>query len=480
MTNHQLMTSFVDFFQSDNLAYCFRSGLSDLNRIKSRGGLLMLRERIQRQRNTGDLSGSSFDVQPRLEQAVSRGGQPLDAVTRNFLEPKFGQNFENVQIHADGEADMLSQEFGARAFATGENIFFKAGQFDPTSSNGLHLLAHELTHTVQQRLTSSRLDRAVSDRGDSAEGAARATADAVMAGQAVGVAPSASAVISRNDDDLFCAPTSQPQSSEVGTEDSLVCMQPSPSGANSPAAQTNSTSTVSTDISSHTNEGHSSAPHSDTTTTAIDLFSTANDLAGVASHAIEHSPAHRVLDTVLAPYNAIHGLHEMHEVIERQENENQAERLQSDVDLAESALTAASGVAGTTALAARFLNLVEAAGLPAAVASPLAGTGLIAGLAGASAVAGVGAGSLLVGSELVEHTDVEDNVANYMEMTGGNLTPLTTLIGVEDWMTFGIPSALGNWLGGFGGPEYLHEPEETHLSPENMLTNEIKNLYLPH
>jgi Domain of unknown function (DUF4157) len=154
------------------------------------------RERIQRQQHNTE-ANSSFETQPQLNKALQRGGQPLDAATRNFLEPKFGHSFENVQIHADGEADMLSQDFGARAFTTGPNIFFRAGEFDPTSNDGLHLLAHELTHTVQQRLTSNRLDRAMSSKSDGAEGEARAAADAVMGGQAVSVAPSATAAISR-------------------------------------------------------------------------------------------------------------------------------------------------------------------------------------------------------------------------------------------------------------------------------------------
>lgn len=160
------------------------------------------RERIQRQQHTSETS-SSFETQPQLDKAVQRGGQPLDAATRNFLEPKFGHSFENVQIHADGEADMLSQDFGARAFTTGPNIFFRAGEFDPSSNDGLHLLAHELTHTVQQRLTSNRLDRAVSSKSDGAEGEARAAADAVMGGQAVNVAPSATAAISREEGEEY-------------------------------------------------------------------------------------------------------------------------------------------------------------------------------------------------------------------------------------------------------------------------------------
>jgi hypothetical protein len=129
-------------------------------------------------------------------QSELGGGQALDSGARGFLEPKFGHSFENIRIHADGEADSLSRNLGARAFTTGQDIFFRSGAYQPGSSGGQHLLAHELTHTIQQCLTSRRLDRSVSDKSDSAEVAARATADAVMAGQAVSVAPSVSAAIS--------------------------------------------------------------------------------------------------------------------------------------------------------------------------------------------------------------------------------------------------------------------------------------------
>jgi hypothetical protein len=55
-----------------------------------------------------------------------------------------------VNIHADSEADSLNKQVGARAFTTGSDIFFRQGEYNPASSNGQELLAHELTHVVQQ------------------------------------------------------------------------------------------------------------------------------------------------------------------------------------------------------------------------------------------------------------------------------------------------------------------------------------------
>ncbi len=78
------------------------------------------------------------------------GGAPLPSETRAELEPKFGSDFSQVRVHADRQAAQLNQQIQARAFTQGNNIYFGAGQYNPTSSNGKQLLAHELTHTIQQ------------------------------------------------------------------------------------------------------------------------------------------------------------------------------------------------------------------------------------------------------------------------------------------------------------------------------------------
>lgn len=77
-------------------------------------------------------------------------GRSLDPAARRPLESRFGHNFGSVRVHADGEADRLAAGLRARAFTTGQDIFFRAGAYDPDSPAGLRLLAHELTHTIQQ------------------------------------------------------------------------------------------------------------------------------------------------------------------------------------------------------------------------------------------------------------------------------------------------------------------------------------------
>ncbi len=83
-------------------------------------------------------------------QASKGKGQPLPESLRQELEVLFGVDFSQVRIHTGGNAEYLSQALKAQAFAHGKDIYFNTGKFSPNSLRGKHLLAHELTHTVQQ------------------------------------------------------------------------------------------------------------------------------------------------------------------------------------------------------------------------------------------------------------------------------------------------------------------------------------------
>ncbi|MBE9066454.1 DUF4157 domain-containing protein [Leptolyngbya cf. ectocarpi LEGE 11479] len=93
-------------------------------------------------------------VTPTIQTGISRlhqsGGMPLPNTTRNFMEPRFGHDFSQVRIHAGAEAAQLAHSLKARAFTVGRNIVFGKGALDYNSSTGKSLLAHELTHYVQQ------------------------------------------------------------------------------------------------------------------------------------------------------------------------------------------------------------------------------------------------------------------------------------------------------------------------------------------
>jgi hypothetical protein len=121
-----------------------------------------------------------------VAQAVDarRGyGQPLADRTREQVEPALQQDLSGVRVHTDDAADQLSQQFSAKAFTTGQDVFFRRGEYDPGSSSGDKLLAHELTHVVQQgnaptKLAGKKMN--VSEPGDAGEREADSVADAVM------------------------------------------------------------------------------------------------------------------------------------------------------------------------------------------------------------------------------------------------------------------------------------------------------------
>ncbi|MDJ0822529.1 MAG: DUF4157 domain-containing protein [Paracoccaceae bacterium] len=99
-------------------------------------------------RSTGAFSVSD-DVEQRIRNLDGKG-QPLPASTRDFFEPRFGHDFSSVRVHHSGDADRAARDVGARAFAFGSNIVFRNSEYTPDSAPGKLLLAHELTHVIQQ------------------------------------------------------------------------------------------------------------------------------------------------------------------------------------------------------------------------------------------------------------------------------------------------------------------------------------------
>ncbi len=86
------------------------------------------------------------------EHILERKGseKPLEPETREFMESRFGYNFGNVRIHTDSHAAETSTRIGAEAFTVGRDIYLGSGKYSPASTQGKRLLAHELTHVVQQ------------------------------------------------------------------------------------------------------------------------------------------------------------------------------------------------------------------------------------------------------------------------------------------------------------------------------------------
>jgi len=107
-------------------------------------------EELQAKGNSISAGGElNQDLENSVQQAKS-GGQPLGDNVRGTMEQAFNADFNSVKIHTGSTADTLNRSLSARAFTSGQDVFFRSGQYNPDSSAGQELLAHELTHTIQQ------------------------------------------------------------------------------------------------------------------------------------------------------------------------------------------------------------------------------------------------------------------------------------------------------------------------------------------
>ncbi|MCC6288285.1 MAG: DUF4157 domain-containing protein [Chitinophagaceae bacterium] len=101
-------------------------------------------------------AGGGITAPSIVHNVIAANGQPLDAGTKKFMESRFGYDFGNVQIHNDMEAHQSSASINALAYTSGNHIVFGTGQYQPDSIKGKKLLAHELTHVVQQHSTREK------------------------------------------------------------------------------------------------------------------------------------------------------------------------------------------------------------------------------------------------------------------------------------------------------------------------------------
>jgi Domain of unknown function (DUF4157) len=133
-------------------------------------GLSLPSTAAQINRKCSGCEGDDVEAQRlRMKQAITSGaqtgeppcivhdvlqspGQPLDVPTRAYFEPRFGYDFSGVRVHTDGRAAASAASIGASAYTAGSNIAFATGRYDPATSFGRRLLAHELAHVVQQHL----------------------------------------------------------------------------------------------------------------------------------------------------------------------------------------------------------------------------------------------------------------------------------------------------------------------------------------
>jgi uncharacterized protein DUF4157 len=109
------------------------------------------KKRLQRKSTNTGVEPQNDSKVPRIVHEVLRSpGQPLDAETRAFMEPRFGHDFSDVRVHTNSKATESAQAVNALAYTVGRDVVFGAGQYTIETSVGKRLLAHELTHVVQQ------------------------------------------------------------------------------------------------------------------------------------------------------------------------------------------------------------------------------------------------------------------------------------------------------------------------------------------
>lgn len=117
---------------------------------------------LQMKLNMGEsqnTQAASPDIEAEIRQAQS-SGQPISDNIRLPMEQAFGADFSRVKIHTDAQSDQLNHSIQARAFTTGKDVFFRQGEYNPGSQSGQELLAHELTHVVQQNAHTVQREKA--------------------------------------------------------------------------------------------------------------------------------------------------------------------------------------------------------------------------------------------------------------------------------------------------------------------------------
>jgi hypothetical protein len=121
-----------------------------------------------------------------VEQTLHSNGGPLAGPTLQAMEARFGHDFSQVRVHSDAQADESARAVQARAYTVGNDIAFRSGEYEPATETGQKLLAHELTHVVQQSAAPAGLQAKmeVSRPDDPAEVEAESVADQVMSAPA--------------------------------------------------------------------------------------------------------------------------------------------------------------------------------------------------------------------------------------------------------------------------------------------------------
>jgi hypothetical protein len=156
------------------------------------------KKRLGLQRRESGLGGPTV-APPVVHEVLRSPGGALDGETRSFMESRLGHDFSRVRVHDDARAAESARAVGAKAYTVGRDVVFGPGQYAPGNDGGRRLLAHELTHVIQQGAsgTKSGSDLAVSPPDHPAEREADAAVDAAFAGSTPVVGSGASLQLQR-------------------------------------------------------------------------------------------------------------------------------------------------------------------------------------------------------------------------------------------------------------------------------------------
>jgi hypothetical protein len=172
--------------------------------------VLSVRSVLALQRTAGNATVSRLlqeEPASPVRDVVGRGGgRPLEPEVRGLMERRLGADFGDVRVHTDHAASESARAISAQAYTVGSDVVFQSGRYQPASPGGQRMLAHELTHVVQQRSgpvdgTPAAGGISISDPSDRFEQAAERNADLVMARQTVAPAPAGAPVSAQREEE---------------------------------------------------------------------------------------------------------------------------------------------------------------------------------------------------------------------------------------------------------------------------------------
>lgn len=127
---------------------------------------------------------ASEDEDKKAPTEMTQSGQPLDAAAKEHMESAFGEDLAEVQIHTDEKTQKRADDLGARAFTHERDIYFGKDEYNPSTQSGKELLAHELSHVIQQKKSqTSEHTGLVSGSGESLERQAEGAAHDILSGR---------------------------------------------------------------------------------------------------------------------------------------------------------------------------------------------------------------------------------------------------------------------------------------------------------